>query len=354
MKKHVIILTAAFLFLFNGCAEKQNSPVDSNNNQQPSSDVPIEVKALLDSYSSSEEINLSEILTTRPDFDVSNINDSIYDVYLVVFMWGKLLPLGPPVNASTVWDGSLSVNGPSIVKTLAPIDFERGQDSLVTEDVSSAENWGSTTSSGFDGLVFLVLHDKVTPTLVPQVLTFRTPPFSQQFNFEQLKNMYAFYPIDPVNSVAVFSHKIRLHNCREGYFRGVWHKSDTSDYNGRFEGLWMGKNDDTIGVLAGHFWKTEEGAQLLEGWVSGGVTGQVIAELHGHWFFDDYRMCPTCGAGHGQFKGRLKVLNSDEHGVFRGEFGDYSLPPNDRKMPLHGRWHLDCVNIVTDDLPPGN
>jgi hypothetical protein len=45
---------------------------------------------------------------------------------------------------------------------------------------------------------------------------------------------------------------------------------------------------------------------------------------------------------------------NDEHGYFRGEFGDYDLPPDQRIMPLHGRWQLDCVNVVPDDNSAGN
>ena len=354
MKQRVIIQLAFFILLCTGCSEKQEAIVDSGSNQQSPTEMPAEVKSLLDQYTFPEETNLPEILVAPPDFDFSNINDSIYDVYIVAFLWGNLFNFGPPMDIPHDWSGSLSINGPSFVKTITPVDFERGEDALVPDDQSSAEYWTSYTNNDFDGMLFLVLYDKVTPTFAPQVLTFATAPITLQFNFDQLIHLFAFYQVDPVNSVAVAARKIRLHHCREGYFKGVWHKSESSDNNGRFEGLWLGKNEDTIGVFAGHFWKTDDGAQLLEGWVSGGTTGQVIAELRGIWFFDDDRMCPMCGAGHGQIKGRFKVLNSEEHGYFRGEFGDYSDPPNDRIMPLHGRWQLDCVNFIQDDNTAGN
>ena len=351
MKKRVIILTAFFILLYTGCGEKQDSPVNSNSYPQLPSDVPPDVKLLLDNYSAAEDINLPEIAPAPPNFDFRDINDSIYDAFVVVFIWGQLLPLGQPANGATVWDGSLSINGPSFVKTVAPIDFEQGQDSLVTEAVSSAENWGSTTHRGFDGLVFLVLYDKVTPTFAPQVLTFQTPPINLQFDFSQLISLYAYYQVDRVNGVAVHARKVRLSKCLEGYMNGHWHKSDTSDFTGNFRGLWFAHNGDTIGVMSGHFWKTDDGAQLLKGWVSGVYTDKVIMELHGVWFFDDPRMCPMCGSGHGQFKGRFQILNSLENGYFLAEFGDYSLPPNDRVMPLHGRWHVNCRHPLDMDDP---
>jgi len=350
MKKHVIIPVAFFILFYTGCSEKQDSLVDSNNYHQQFSDVPVEVKSLLDNYSALEEINLPEIVAALPDFDYADIDDSIYDIYLVTFLWGRLIQMGPPANVTTDWCGSLSVNGPSIVEAIIPIDFEHGEDSLVPDDQSSADYWASLTANDFDGLVFLVLFDKITPTFAPQVLTFQTSPITLQFDFDQLIHLYAFYQVDLVNSVAVYARKIRLHHCREGSMEGQWHKSDSSDFTGTFQGLWFEHDGDTLGIMSGHFWKTNEGAQLLEGWVSGLYTDQVIAELHGIWYFDDYRMCPMCGTGHGQFRGRFQMLESEEHGYFLGEFGDYSLPPNDRIMPLHGRWHLSCVNLLDNDI----
>lgn len=354
MQQRVMILVAFFVLLLAGCAQKQEAIVNSGNNQQATTEMPVEVKTLLDQYSIPDGVELPEIVAAPPNFNFSDINDSIYDVFLVTFVWGRILPFGPPVNAPTVWDGSLSVNGPSIVRAVAPIEFERGEDSLVTEDVPSAENWGSTTTRSFDGLIFLVLYDKVTPTLVPQVLTFNTPPITLQYDFSQLTRLVAYYQVDPFNGVAVAAHKIRLHNCREGFFKGVWQKSDSSDNRGMFRGLWFNQNEDTLGVMNGHFWRNENGVGMLAGNISGLHTDQVIAELQGIWDFDDYRMCPNCGTGHGQIRGRFRILNGEEHGFFRGEFGDYSLPPNDRNMPLHGRWHLDCIDLVTDEDPTSN
>ena len=354
MKTRVIILMAFFILFYAGCSEKQEAIVDSGSNQQSPTEMPAEVKSLLDQYTIPDGVDLPEIVAAPADFDLSSINDSIYDVYLVAFLWGELLNVGPPINIPLDWSGSLSVNGPSFVKTVNPVDFERGEDSLVPDNQSSAEYWASYTDNDLDGLLFLVLYDKVTPTFAPQILTFTTSPITLQFNFDQLIHLFAYYQVDPVNSVAVAARKIRLHRCREGYFSGEWRKSDTSDFTGNFEGLWFSRNSDTLGVLSGHFWKNNDGVQLLEGWVSGLYTDQIIAELHGHWFFDDYRMCPICGASHGQIKGRFKTVDGDAHGYFMGVFGDYDLPPERRTMPLHGRWQLDCVNLVPNDDPAGN
>ncbi len=354
MKKHVITSVAFFILLFSGCGQKENAIVDSPNNQRPETEMPAEVKTVLEQYSDPENIDWPEIILSPSDFDNSNINDSIYDAFMVTFLWGKLLDFGQPVDIAYSWDGSLSVNGPSVVQSLLPIDFERGEDSLIPDNSTSSESWGSFTDNEFDGMVFLVLHDKVTPTLLPQVLTFNTPPITLQFDFNQLVHLYALYQVDQFHGVAVLARKIRFHHCREGYLDGKWQKSDSSEFTGTFQGLWFTATGDTVGIYSGNFFQTNDGAQLFDGWISGLYTDEIIAELHGVWHYDDHRLCPMCGTGHGQFKGRFQMTNSDEHGYFRGEFGDYSLPPNDRSMPMHGKWLLDCVNVVIDDHPAGN
>ena len=351
MKKQVIILVAFAAFFLAGCAEEKISPVSSENNTSQIEEIPSDVRTLLDQYTVEEEIDISEIAQVPADLDNSMLSDSMYDFYIVTFLWGNLPHNFSATDLITDWSGSLSVNGPSKVFALHPIDFEPDQDSLIPENHPNGEMWASSTQNDFDGIMFLVLYDKLTPTFAPQILTFDTDPITLRFDFRQLVHMQAFYRVDSVNSVAVISQKIRPRICPEGYFAGRWVKADSSHSNGRFEGLWFTHARDTVGYLNGRFWTDDEGQGLLEGVVSGYYTDQVIAKLHGVWAYDDNRLCPTCGVGHGQFKGRFKFLERDANGYFRGEFGNYELPPNDRVMPFRGRWHLDCVDIVTDDLP---
>lgn len=351
MKKHVIIIVAFFILFLAGCGEKQEAIISSTPNSPAPSEMPAAVKAMLADYSSPENIDLSQIVNGT-DTGFSGINDSIYDVYLVTFLWGKILHDAPIANAAFTWDGSLSINGPSFVHAISPIDFEHGEDSLIRDYNPTSESWGSFTDNEFDGAIFILLYDKVTPTFAPQVLTFNTPPINLEFDFSQLVNLTAYYEVHPSYGVAVAAHKLTIRHCREGFFNGRWVKSDSSEFTGTFGGLWFAANGDTIGVYSGNFFKTNDGLQLLHGWISGHYTNEIIAELHGVWHFDDTRLCPMCGTGHGQFKGRFQMANSDAHGYFRGEFGDYSLPPNDRNMPMHGRWHSNCVNVHLNDQSP--
>jgi len=348
MKKHVITAVAFFMLLLAGCGEKQVDIVDSANDQMPP-DAPAKVVQLLDSFSNPEVIYLDEVFAAPGDFDYFGINDSIYDAYLVKFLWGSLFNSDPPVNAAFSWDGTLSVNGPSIVRALTTIDFEDGEDSLVPDNHPWGEQWVSFTDNEFDGILFLVLYDKVTPTFAPQILTFDTEPIQLEFDFHQLIQLYAFYEVHPAYGVAISAQRVRLAHCREGYLNGHWNRGDSSEFTGTFQGLWFYAGGDTVGIYTGQFWKTNDAAQLLQGTVSGLYTDQVIAEFRGNWGFDDYRLCPLCGSGHGWFRGNFKFLNSDETGHFRGEFGDYSIPPNDRNMPMHGKWRLNCMNLNVDD-----
>ncbi len=351
MQKRVMILLAFFVLLFSGCAEKQEAIVNSSSNQLTPTEMPAEVKSLLDQHTAPDGVDLPEIVAAPPNFDFSSINDSIYDVYMVGFLWGHLVPFGPPSSIPLDWTGSLSINGPSFVKVITPVDFERGQDSLVSDSQPSAVHWVSYTDGRFDGIICLVLYDKVTPTLVPQVMTFGTPPINLTFDFSQLERFYAFYQVDPFNSVAVTARKIRLHHCREGFFKGFWQKSDSSDFRGFIRGHWFNKIGDTLGVVNGHFWRNENGVGKLEGNISGLYTNQIIANLDGFWIYDDFRMCPLCGTGHGQMRGHFQTVNGNEHGYFRGEFGDFDLPPGQRTMPLRGHWQLDCMNSPSSDIP---
>ena len=127
--------------------------------------------------------------------------------------------------------------------------------------------------------------------------------------------------------------------------RGKWIKESSFDDHGRFEGMWLSQNGIPLGYLNGRYWTTDDGEQLIDGSVSGLYTDQIIANLRGHWHYDDPRMCPMCGVGHGKFAGRIYLTNSNAAGEFRGEFGDWSLPPDDLVMPFSGGWRMHCPDI---------
>jgi hypothetical protein len=106
------------------------------------------------------------------------------------------------------------------------------------------------------------------------------------------------------------------------------------------------RNHDTTGYFNGEFWINDDGTREFSGHVSGYYTDQVIAEFNGRWFYDDFRMCPMCGAGHGGFLGRFEMVDGQGRGRIRGVFGDYTDPPEKLALPLKGIWQTSCGFIT--------
>ena len=123
---------------------------------------------------------------------------------------------------------------------------------------------------------------------------------------------------------------------------GTWKKDSNIADAGYFSGFWLDHEDNPVGPYAGHFWRDSANVGRFEGWVSGGLTAQVIIQFSGEWIYDDPRMCPMCGEGHGQYEGEYRYLSRAGGGKLHGVFGDYSLPPDDIEMPMKGSWRDSC------------
>jgi hypothetical protein len=153
---------------------------------------------------------------------------------------------------------------------------------------------------------------------------------------------------DVQNPNAVESHPDA--RCPHGFFEGKWVQDTANVDQGHFLGRWTDRTGATTGILSGRFWTTDDGQRLYEGNVSGVVTDQIIALVHGVWYYDDARLCPVCGQGHGVLHGRVKFVESDRHGVMRGVFGDYELSPFERTLPMKGAWTLRCRDLSPIDV----
>ncbi|MBD3217862.1 MAG: hypothetical protein GF310_06245, partial [candidate division Zixibacteria bacterium] len=125
--------------------------------------------------------------------------------------------------------------------------------------------------------------------------------------------------------------------CDYGTMSGDWIRSNLSGYEGTFNGLWFEHDGDTIGYFHGTFWTTNDNQRLFSGELSGYITDQVIARLYGSWYYDDPRLCPVCGTGHGQFSGVIDYLDNSGFGMMKGFFGDYSQDPIIDTLPLSGK-----------------
>ena len=208
--------------------------------------------------------------------------------------------------------------------------------------------WRSISVNDFDGLTFLIFVKRGIEYFAAPRLFYDTEPMKLELLLERLEHLDAFFPAGPWSGVAVHARKLKPNHCPHGILGGRWIKDDNTGSEGRFEGIWADAHGSPIGPVAGRFWTTEGGERWLEGVVSGGTTTQVIIYLEGTWFYDDPRMCMMCGGGHGRFIGRFMRADGDGGGKFGGEFGDWSIWPDDVDMPFAGRWRRDCANDATD------
>jgi len=336
-----------------GCTREPTGPAPAASGNDHSAPVPAAIQALLDQHAVDPDGPLPVI--DSPQDGIPSLSDTSYDVYAVTFLWGTFFP--PPSDVApppTDWSGKLSINAEAFIAVRAKIDFEPGQDAVIEEDQPNLAAWRSITANDFDGLSFLVFYKRGIYYFVAPTLLFETAPIKLEFYVEQLAKLDAFFPTDPWSGVAVHARKLFPHHCPHGVLGGQWIKDDNTGSQGRFDGLWADAMGRMIGPVAGHFWTTDAGERLLEGVVSGGVTAQVIIFLEGTWEYDDMRMCPLCGGGHGKFRGRFKMADGDGGGRFGGEFGDWSLFPDDVTMPFAGRWRFDCPSDATDIVSAGD
>ncbi len=149
------------------------------------------------------------------------------------------------------------------------------------------------------------------------------------------------------NGVAIFARQLHPHVCNEGLMTGEWLKDNLAGYSGSLSGVWMNEAGDSVGYFAGTFDSDSSGWRSFHGTVSGLLTTQVIAEFNGTWYYDDPRMCPICGSGHGQYTGTYRYLDGSSSGRIQGTFG-YPSDDWDNHLPLHGTWEQFCPWVSYD------
>ncbi|MBU8934994.1 MAG: hypothetical protein KOO62_13490 [candidate division Zixibacteria bacterium] len=349
MNRFYAILLLGLILTLTGCSQNTGSSVISQDTTVDPESMPPTVHKLMDDYDlptdSSEYELIADIVANDPD-----LNTCDYDIYAVTFLWGHLFNLSALDIVPTDWSGSLWVNGEAIVTPRITIDFEPGEDSLVTDNLPYTAEWVSHTTGDFDGISFLVFLKRGVVYIVPPTLHYDTSPLALEFAFDELEHLFAFYPVDNINAVAVHSRKIWPQDCPQGLISGEWVKEQLWSTDGYFYALWLDDNSTPLGYLSG-IWRTEnDGQQLFSGSLSGYVTDEVIAEVRGIWYYDDLRMCPVCGVSHGVFRGRFQYLVDGRQGTLKGVFGDYSLSPEDVVLPMTGTWQNDCIQYSIGDL----
>ncbi len=339
-----ILFFAGLLVALIGCGEKVSNPNPADNRTPTTAEIPDVAKDMLDNY-------LNENDEAAAYAWWSNLDSNAVDIachseaFAITFLWGDLFGTGSSATVITDWSGTLNINAVGSIRVRHIIDFEDGQDSVLITDVPTVSAWVSATNMDLDGLSFIVTARTDVQYFMAPVLTFETAPITLHFNLFDLIQLDTFYMADNRNGVAVHSRRIWQNSCPGGTITGQWIKYDNTGDTGFIYGYWLNYNGDTLGIMSGTFGgpaTNDTPWRQFRGSVSGLYLDVVLFEFNGFWYYDDARECAVCGQGHGRFWGKFIDLMNSRRGLIAGQFGDYSLPPNDVILPLTGYWQYHC------------
>lgn len=344
MNIHRWLVIPCLILLLVGCS---GDPIQAPEKDAPTSvtvELPDQIEETLDRQADGLAAGLPALMDGEGP---NNSATAGYDVYVLVYLWGRLANATDTPEQTTDWTGMLTMTAVGHMAPLTGIFFEEGQDSLVPTNANIHVAWVSFTENDFDGVAALMFTDPSAVYVTPPTLDFNTAPLQLQLPIDQLDLFYGFFPVDNVNAVAVHTRRIFTNSCPGGYLDGEWVRDDVSGLTGTLSGLWLDHNGDPTGIFSALFWTSNDGTRSFSGQLSGYQTDQVIAEIFGVWAYDDPRLCPLCGSSHGWLKGRYLNLDGSGGGSIRAMFGDYNQPPEENLLPLSGTWRQDCPGLST-------
>jgi hypothetical protein len=357
MKRLIVTLSAAWLFLAIGCSDSPtNNTVatqtpdlnDEFGGYLPTNEEVAFGDAELASEAASDE-EFDDPILLSPGVD-SLIADTTGSYYHLRMVWGKLR-LDTSVTAVTDWTGSLTISSGAIV-IRRTIHFELGQDYIPTRTDPALLEWVSYTTIHNDGLavdLYVPYDSAVAPT--PVTVDFATGPYSRSFTINELAALDTIVYLADSNAVLFQAFELNRYRCARGFLTGTWGYDDQG--NGIFRGLWTDRCGLVVGYVNGHFGIDDQGQKVFFGkWVS--LDGRFEGFLRGKW---DYQPSPYANpnarrhAG-GWFAG--EVLNADGTpiGVVRGKYRSH---PQFKNGFLGGRWkvHCDVNDPELDDSEEG-
>jgi hypothetical protein len=337
MRTLVLILIAVSIATLTGCNHEGTSP-------QPGGGQVISVPAqqVLDQNKPGEDdisTTVSRAMLSNPPIDAA---DTSYDVYVIVMIWGTI----PRVAANAVsvhdWSGKAEVNAVGSYQVMFPIDFERGQDSLIPVNSPTTIAWVSKTNGDFDGLATMLFLKRGVEYFAEPRFVYSTDMASVDVPVSKLDKLDTMLQTNIGQSLVIWSRRIVIPKCPAGTLSGDWVRVVNTGDSGYFHGIWYGSDGQPIGPLVGTFWKNADGSRQFAGGWSQGMLTVIAGEIRGTWFFDDPTMCPMCGTGHGQFHGKFVEKLGDKrtgevHGVFGNGFGAGAT-----SMPFKGVWKVVC------------
>jgi hypothetical protein len=336
--RKILILSILALFVVFGCSGDKSTAPDTTGTQPQ--EFPEKATDIFDSYQPTDD-DLYNAMVADPN---SPPQLDGYDVFAVTLLWGDIFHTTAQMPLDTTdWSGLVIGPVEAIINPHFTIAFEQGQDSIVPSYDRNIAMWDAAVFNDFDGISFLV-YQKSGPSVSAYTgIVVQTELFTKQYSYEDLLELSEFHQIDEFNGIVVHSKILWKNACRGGFIKAEWIKADATDVNqGEFHGFWLDGKGQRIGHLDGKFWQDENHHGLFEGSVSGLDTDEVIAKVSGQWFYDDYRLCPMCGADHGQFHGKFEYLDGSISGHVRGVIGDYHLDVARQSLPMVGIWRENC------------
>jgi hypothetical protein len=344
--KRIIILTLLCLAVaIISCSRETTGPVPVTGDSEINAAMPSSIRQIVDK-------RMAELLDRSPSMSSSEDNYSSaarYDVYALVYLWGRLTNADVGPSTTTDWTGMLTTTAAGHLRPTIGLFFEEGQDSLVPTNANIHIAWVSFTENDFDGVAGLLFVDRDAAYVTPPTLIFDTEPFYLELPISVLDLFYGFYRVDNANGVAVHTRRIFSNDCPGGFLDGEWVRDDIGGMTGSFHGLWLDQDGSPVGYFNGQFWTESNGERRFSGQLSGYYSDEVIADLFGYWAYDDPRLCPICGSSHGWFRGRYVHLDNTISGTIKGVFGDYIQPPEENHLPLTGVWRQTCPWIFDPD-----
>jgi hypothetical protein len=215
MRTLALILTAALVAALTGCSFEGTSSQSADNQKisEPAQQVLDQNKPGEDDISTT----VSRAMLMNPPVDAA---DTSYDAYVVMMIWGAI----PRLTANTVpvydWSGKAEVNAVGRYDVMFPIDFERGQDSLVPTNNPTTIAWASKTNNDFDGLATMLFLKRGIEYFAEPRFVYASGMMHVDLPVSRLDRLDTMLLTNIGQSLVIWSRKIVIPKCPMGAMSG--------------------------------------------------------------------------------------------------------------------------------------
>lgn len=323
MKRHFSIILSMILlsgFFVNGCIFESVKTINNDNTQAQVPNLEDEfggykVTDEASGFGDSEILNefgedqeVSDPLSQDPQI-LSDMEDSIVDVYFLRITWGMLDGDTSAVNVVD-WSGSATVTKGALV-LLRSIRFEPGDYIHRPRLDRQTLEWTSYTKTHFDGICIAIVVPPDESNTAEGSLTFTTTPFTRTFSYSELESINVVYPVDEYgNEISFVGHKKQVVPCGGGFLEGRWITQGPN--HGKFLGKWINQDGALSGHLKGHWGIRKNGERVFFGkYIS--TDGKFKGLLKGRWGYEE-------NEGKGWFFGYWHDRHHRAAGILKGHW----------------------------------